>query len=284
MPRRSKSRTPRPHKISTSSDQKKRRLRWAGFGLLALVALVAGSFLYFGLTSNGVEIDKSSNCPATGPRSYTAVIIDATDSINAVQKVAIGNELSRVRSEIPRYGALAIYAAGFKGELSRPAFAYCNPGHADDINPLTEGTRLAEKKWKEGFEKPLDSVLQGMLSASESNNTPLLEAIQSVSVQSFGPIRTAENSSIPKRLIIVSDMLQNSENLSLYSGIPDVQDFLKTQAYRRIRSDLDDVKVTILMIRRQTKKSIQGSELIRFWEELIAGEGGRLVHFKPLEG
>jgi len=252
--------------------------------LIAVSIAVIGSFLFFGLTGEKRELDKTTNCPVKGPQSYTAVIIDTTDSVNAIQKIAIRNAFSQIKSGIPRNGALAVYAAGFKGDLSRPETVLCNPGHAGEIDPLIEGQRIAEKMWREGFEKPLESVLEKMLSLGDANNTPLLEAVQSVSVQSFGPLKAAGRDDVPKKLIIFSDMLQHSDHLSLYGGVPDAKKFMKTEAYRRIRSDLRGVEVTIHLVRRETKKPIQGTTLIKFWEELINGEGGRLVHFNPLEG
>jgi hypothetical protein len=253
--------------------------------LVALVVL--GVFLY-GYLDPKPKFDSATYCPLDGPVSSTAVIIDTTDSINEKQKVAIENEFSRVLASISRFGQLAIYAAGFQGEVSKPEFALCNPGSANEIDWLKEGKILAEKRWKEGFLKPLEAVLKKMLTAPPAQKTPLLEAVQSVSLLSFGPLRAKEESSSSyrptKRLILISDLLQHSEHLSLYGKPPPLQKFLKSEAYRAVRADLRGVEVHILFIRRQTKGNYQNPELTRFWEELVAEEGGRIVHFKPLEG
>lgn len=268
----------------TSRATKARKAKFVGIVLIASVSVVlAGLFLYQALNPTP-QINTATNCPNSGPVSYTAIIIDTTDSINAVVRIAIENEFSRIKEKVPKFGALAIYAAGFEGEISKPEFLLCNPGGVSQMDWLTEGKILVERRWAEGFQRPLDSVLQTMLSGSEAERTPLLEAIQSVSVQSFGPLRSQDKSEIPKKLIIISDMLQNSENLSLYDHIPLAQQFLKSETYRKIRSDLRDVEVSIFLIRRQTRKGIQGPELLRFWQELIAAQGGRLIHFNPLEG
>ncbi len=268
----------------TSQAQKARRAKVAGAALIICVVATFGGFYLYQYLNPKPKIDIATNCPIAGPVSYTAVIIDTTDSINAIQKMAIENEFAQIRAQVPKFGALAIYAAGFEGEVSKPEFSLCNPGDASEMDWLSEGKILVEKRWKEGFQQPLDKVLQKMLSATAARKTPLLEAIQSVSVQSFGPLRASGKNPSPKKLIIFSDMLQHSEHLSLYNKVPTAQKFVKTEAYRRIRSDLHDVEVGIFFIRRQTKKGIQGSELLRFWEELIGWQGGRLVHFKPLEG
>jgi hypothetical protein len=87
-----------------------------------------------------------------------------------------------------------------------------------------------------------------------------------------------------KRLVVFSDLLQHSQSLSLYTEVPRAEDFTRTEAYRKLRADLRDVDVEIFLIRRETKKRIQSPELIRFWEELIAAEGGRVSRYKPIEG
>ena len=274
----------RAARILTSRAQKARRTKVAGAALIICVVATFGGIYLYQYLNPKPKIDTATNCPIAGPVSHTAVIIDTTDSINAIQKMAVENEFAQIRAQVPKFGALAIYAAGFEGEVSKPEFSLCNPGDAREMDWLREGKILVEKRWKEGFQQPLDKVLQKMLSATAARKTPLLEAIQSVSVQSFGPLRASGKNPSLKKLIIFSDMLQNSERLSLYDKVPTAQKFMKTEAYRRIRSDLRDVEVVIFFIRRQTKKGIQGSELLRFWEELIERQGGRLVHFKPLEG
>lgn len=273
---------------STSRAAKKRRATFIGAAFIGFVAIVWGGFYGYGMWTARPQTDNATFCPITGPLSYTAVIIDTTDSINAIQKQAIENELKIIRQSIPRDGALAFYAAGFTGDISRPEFALCNPGHADEINAVNEGTRRAQIRWRDGFEKPLQDVLAKMLVTTPSQSTPLLEAIQSVSVLSFGPLRANEKTSakppIPKRLVIISDLLQHSNNLSLYSKPPSLEQYLKSEAYRKVRADLRDIDVQILLIRRQTKQNAQSTDLTNFWESLIPAQGGRIVHFKPLEG
>ena len=283
MPRR-QLRPRRADRQQTTRTAKARTAKIAGTALIIGVATVfVGIFVYKHLNPN-IPIDTATNCPMTGPMSYTAIIIDTTDSVSAILRIAIENEFAKVKAQIPKFGALAIYAAGFEGEISKPEFALCNPGDTSQMDWRTQGKILVKRRWEEGFQKPLDRVLQKMLSSTETSKTPLLEAIQSVSVQSFGPLRSSDKNEIPKRLIIVSDMLQNSEHLNVYKQLPPAQQFLKTNAYKSIRSDLRDVEVSIFFIRRQTSRDIQGSKLLRFWEELFAVQGGRLVRFKPLEG
>ena len=276
--------TRREGRRPTSREAKRRNAALGGIalGILAIIAISA-PVAYHYLNPKPI-IDPSTNCPLSGPVSYTAVIIDATDTINATQKVAMENELARIRSEIPRFGAFAIYALSSNIELTKPEFALCNPGRADEIDWVTEGKILAERRWRDGFQKPLDEALTRSMSTASDAKSPLLEAIRSVSVQSFGPLRSNPSHSVPKRLVLFSDMLQNSENLNVYQRIPATKEYLNSESYRRVRSDLRDVDVAIFLIRRQTRGNIQRPELLRLWEDVIPAQGGRLVHFKPLEG
>lgn len=274
----------RAARTPTSREVKARKGKIAGIVVIICVITAFASFFAYKLFNPKPQIDAETNCPKTGPATYTAIVIDTTDSINAIQKIAIENEFSQIKAQVPKFGALAIYAAGFEGEVSKPVFAQCNPGDVSQMDKLREGRILVKKRWTKDFQQPLDRVLQKMLSRTPADNTPLLEAIQSVSVQSFGQLRGFGKDEVPKKLIIISDMLQNSVNLNLYKQIPPIQQFLKSEAYKKIRSDLRDVDVSIFFIRRQTKKGIQGPKLLRFWEDLILAQGGRLIHFKPIEG
>lgn len=277
-------RSRRAARTPTSREAKARKGRIAG---IVMIVFVIAAFV--GLYARTIfepkqQIDAETNCPKTGPVTYTAIVLDTTDSINAIQKIAIENEIPRIKAKVPKFGALAIYSAGFEGKVSKAEFALCNPGEVSQMDWLREGQILVRKKWNEGFQQPLDRVLKKMLSSSPAKNTPLLEAIQSVSVQSFGPLRSSGKGEVPKNLIIISDMLQNSEHLNLYNQVPSAQKFIKSDAYKKIRSDLRDVDVSIYFIRRQTRKGIQNPKLLRFWEDLISAQGGNFINFKPLEG
>lgn len=275
---------PRSRAYRTGSQAKARSQNRLGIVVIAGVFLLVGVVAAFWFTTRPLKVDLTTNCPVTGPKTLTAVVIDATDAISAVQKIAIENELKAIRADVPRYAGLAIYSAGVDGEISRPLFFMCNPGAAGDIDPLVEGVRPAVKRWREEFDKPLTAVLETLLKAPPAKRSPLLEAVQSVSVQSFGPVRNSGTGPGVLRLVLVTDLLQHSEVLSLYDKAPPLERFVASEAYRRIRADLRDVDVQVFLIRRQTKNAAQNADLLKFWEGLLAVEGGRLVRMKPLEG
>lgn len=252
--------------------------------LIMLVIGVIGGLIFYKFSHKASKIDVTTNCPVAGPVSSTAVIFDTTDTISQIQRLAIEQEFGEIVRQIPRFGELSVYALGNKGEVTKADFARCNPGEAKDVDWLTEGQRLVVRRWQEGYRNPLDLVLRKMVEATPSEKSPILEAIQAVNLQTFGPLRSGDHGPLPLRLVIVSDLLQNSDLLSLYSKIPDSKQFTQSEAYRKIRTEMRNVDVEILLIRRQTKKGIQGQDLLKFWQELISAQNGRLVHFKPLEG
>ncbi len=87
-----------------------------------------------------------------------------------------------------------------------------------------------------------------------------------------------------KKLVIVSDMLQHTDGVSLYRGVPDFDKFRKTEYYRRVRTDLGGVQCEILYVGRETKRGIQGAAHIKFWQLYFADQNGEITRVRMVEG
>lgn len=259
--------------------------RWqlaGGIGLIALVLVVlfAGFFIFYDTRQSHVELDKITNCPLSGPVSVTAVLLDTSDPMNLVQRTDLMNELETRLSVVPRFGALEIYAvAPLEDAKPEPLFRKCNPGRATEINSLTGNPTMVEREWRDGFREPVEKVLARMLSADEADTSPILESIQWVTINA---LTAPGRASVPRKLIVVSDFLQHTRNLSHYKGIPDFVSVAATPFYRRVRAPLQDVSIEMLVLQRQVRRDPQA--LLTFWKSYFDAQGVKALRVVDLAG
>ncbi|HEV7801652.1 MAG TPA: hypothetical protein VGP15_11300, partial [Burkholderiales bacterium] len=83
-------------------------------------------------------------------------------------------------------------------------------------------------------------------------------------------------------LIIVSDMLHKSPQLSMYQGIPDFEQFAATEYGRKMRAELDGVEVELHHVLNYPK--LQNRRQLQFWESYFEKSGARIVSVRPMEG
>lgn len=246
---------------------------------VALVVLAGGGVAVF-LSQARVTLDESF-CPADGPTAVTAVLIDRTDVLNPVQQAHVREELLAVSDEVPTRGLFAIYSVGSTEEgLLQPEFWLCNPGRGDELSELTGNPRLAEQRWKEFFGGPLQQVFDSMLDGGAAQASPILESIQSVALTAFSQAGVADK---PKRLVIVSDMLQHTSGLSHYRGDLDFSKLRADPYYQKVRTDLGGADVRILYVHRPTAASIQDEWHLQFWLDYFLDQSGT-PRFKSIQG
>lgn len=251
-----------------------------GVGVLFL-AIVAGFGIHENLTAR--SIDPSTECPQDHLDSVTVVLVDLTDQINPVQAAALKNALQKIRDGIPQYGRLEIYPlTSTQKSAIQPLFAACNPGSAAAAsNPLTTNATLQERIWKKGFADKLDQTLTRLEQLPQSDQSPIFEALQSIAVTGFGtPLAQAARG---KTLVVVSDMLHYTSELSMYQGAPEFSNFRATRYYLRIKPDFRDANVDVYLIVRETRKNAQQPPLYKFWNDFVASGSGYLRNWEPLQ-
>ena len=84
---------------------------------------------------------------------------------------------------------------------------------AEDVSVLTSNPRLIKEKWDQRFSQPLEALFTKMLATPSADESPIFESIQSIAVTAFGSL---PDSTTTRKLIVVSDMLQNVPEYSQY--------------------------------------------------------------------
>ena len=145
---------------------------------------------------------------------------------------------------------------------------------------MTGNKELAKKRWQDRFYGPFRSAVAKDLEPVPADTSPIMQAIQSIAVQHFIGDRTA---ALPKRLVIVSDLIEHEADYSQYRGDLTFDRFKKSSAYRKYRTDLNDAVVTIEYVQRQ-RPPIDGTAHVLFWRDWITDNNGDFGSVQRLQG
>jgi hypothetical protein len=258
------------------------KTRIAGAGLVALTLLGIGTAFYLKSESVAVPTDPATLCPAKRPPSEVdVVLLDVSDKFSEPQRLQIQNHLGRIRDSIPRFGLVEVYTVDrLRRRVTEPVVHVCNPGTGSDLSRIYQNPELARKKW-DGFAAKLSSDIDRQISAPAVSASPIFEAIQSTALRTFG---NAKYDGLPKRLVIVSDLLQHVPGkLSMYDGVPSFESFKATPYFSQVRSDLEGVSVLVFYLARPHVAK-QDRRHIAFWDRYFQAQGATVDGIEKVFG
>lgn len=253
------------------AEKKKTRRAWA---VIVPSALILCALVVFG----------QMNRPQTGPdhcplddrfAAQVAVLVDPSDALTAVQQRSSLPRLLEALDQVPERAEIRIYSVariGRDGDAGAD-LRLCVPPHPESIGKLEglwKNRRIAARNYDRDFTEPLRARLDELLGAPSDSVSPIVEAIQAASVDAFRP----GDATIPRELIVVSDMVQHSSDLSFFRAAPDFGAFGGNPVYATLRVDLGGVEPTIfLLARRGTAGRLQAGRLQAFWDDYFIDSG-----------
>jgi len=248
--------------------------------VIVLLLSVVGYFWFRAVASHR-SLDKVTLCPVD-PGSVAVLLVDVTDPMNLPQRQDFSNQLDRLIDEIPRYGKLTIAKVDPVGDrLLTPVITRCNPGSGRDVSDVDGNPAQLQKMRQEQFLEPLRASLDSVLAASGAKQSPILETIQSVNLTE---LQRADDKDTPKRLIIASDLLQNTGQISFYGTLPDARNLTGSQQFSRVRTDLRGVEIDLWMLQRDDSTTTQPRALPDLWERIIDEQGGKVMRVYVVSG
>lgn len=243
----------------------------AAIGVPAL--LVLGAIAWVSFNARPAERDPDTGCPETGPSALTAIMIDATDRIGAISRADVLARLEEYVAASREDEMVMGFEAGPVGEeIDEPLLTVCHPGDPEKASEWTRNPRRIRQRLEERFRQPLEALFRDLLGREEAPTSPLMESVQSVAVSYLG---REEYVDIPKRLILVSDLMQHSEYLSFFRQPVDYDAFARSRGADALGTDLRGTTVDILFVQREAHRRLRSTRgLAEFWGRWIEDQGG----------
>lgn len=173
-------------------------------GLLALTAAV--------WVLRPADLDPTTLCPTSRSLAgHTVVIVDRTDRWTPAMSAAVTELLDAAQRETRRYQKFSIVSLDADQSV-HPLFSVCNPGAPTFWSDLYRGRRYTVRDFEQHFVGAADHVVAHVSEPSEANTSPIVEYVRRwLGSDDF-------SAAVPeRRLILVSDMRQNSPLYSVYS-------------------------------------------------------------------
>ena len=244
--------------------------------IVTLMILVSG-FVFLKLKSEPlVKIDDETLCPEAGATSTTAILLDTTDEISIATTVEIQEQISIIFESLPRYARLSIHTVDENGLNVSLLGEVCNPGRLDQMGELerkgfTANPALIKSRY-EAFLNELKSVTNVLFDAEfQAKESPLLSALQTLSLTLPKPIANEVEKSGRNRIIFISDFMEHTDIFSNYRSNLDLPSFKRSRAKEKFGRKYGDVELEFWMIRRNNK-NFTSSELRHFWMSVFKDE------------
>ena len=231
------------------------------------IAIIGGGFFWAERMKKQGQIDTVTLCPTTGPLGAKAVLLDLTDPITVSQAKRLRAMLDSEIATAPSGTIISVGLVSAEEDNWGAKFSRCKPQNKSDASALTQNPQLIGERYNDEFLVPLSEALDLMIGGNPENSSPIMESLQALvaDTDGFAAIKG------PRRLIIVSDLLQHSETLSFYRG-DDWEGFKLSANYQRLAKNLDDVDVTLIRVPRSSTK-VEPASVDTFWARYFDTQG-----------
>lgn len=249
-----------------------------GVVIACVVAIVIAVAAY--IFSQPKELDQATMCPAEGPAGHYVILVDKTDPLTFIQKQALVAILREViEKRIPQKYMLSIFVLGedFK-QNAAPLLELCNPGSGGDKSEWTANIAKLRRQYETKFIEPLMKQTDALMATQAAKNSPIFEMLQLISVNAF----RRQDVKGDRRLILISDMLQNTPQMSMFRQTVDYQTFAASDYGKRMHLELSGVEVELHYLMNWPQ--LQTKRNLKFWNDHFNNAGARIVAVRPLEG
>lgn len=254
-------------------ERKQRNQAILNFVLAGLAVAIIG-FSFYALQPE--PYDELTLCEISDELPpHTAVIIDKTDEYSEQQADLIAAVIRRTRNRLEIGERFTLFELDQDGQFDpRGRFSLCNPGRGDQVNSLFRNPAQIEERFNDKFNQPLESILEDLVEPKEAPNSPVLEALARL-----GQTDAFSSRAPARQIVIISDMLQNSDVFTIYGGggtlpesMPEAIDVADT-VLRRFGDSLNGVALEIRLIPRPRYVDMQRGPLKDYWNEIFAELG-----------
>lgn len=244
--------------------EKRHERNWsiALYLFIALIILCATALVIFYQLQP--KYDSKTFCLRPRIESHTSILIDKTDRYSKAQTQKIRTILITLSKKMKRGEKLTIYVVDAENIHGKdPIFDRCSPGSEENYSKLTEHKIIAEKKFNILFYNKLESLLSELLTVEEHAKSPILEDLMSLEkIDDFG------NSVTNRRIVLISDMLQNSDIFNIYKTDISTP---TTKAQLIPPQDFSGIEILMYVIPREKFSAQQRYMTERYWPTMLYG-------------
>lgn len=243
------------------------------FGLAALGGLAVAVPIAKRALGAKSPIDPATFCRLDQPAAgHTALVIDRTDPFTPQQAQQLRRLFAKLRGELAIQEQLSAFLITADiPTIARPVLSRCNPGDQSSVNDLIGNRRRVQERWQESFGKPLDDLMEGLLSAARAGRSPIIETLRAIAARpDFLP-------SSPRRLIVFSDMLENMPGITHYGRRPDPERLAAQLRTAGTLPALAGAAVEIAYLENSRDARFQGPAHLDWWRRFLNAAGARSV-------
>ncbi len=221
-------------------------------------------------------LDSQTMCPRSGPDGITIVLLDVSDPLSLAQSEKLNRLLTDSKSPVvPRGHRLDVYLLPEINVRPKKIVSICNPGSfemASNVEKLNKNQKKFRVEWRK-FLKQIETVKSQANSGAENATSPISESIDYVTSSSFPNSEATTVHPEFYKLVLISDMLQNSGKLSVF----------KTEITRS--SDINHAlyfggETYVYQLLSERYRVKQTSDLMLFWEQQINKAGSKLMRWE----
>lgn len=243
--------------------------------ILSLLVLVSGAFYArSAILGSRPQLDEDTLCPIGKELlAHTVLLVDRTDPLTKEQTTRLFDLIRRIRRGLTEYEEFSIFLITENQiSIAEPYFSLCAPPQGDQASPWHQNPRKIRQAYEQKFGEPLKSKVEDLQKGTVAPASPIMSTIGAV-------MRRADmsNKVARRRLLIVSDFLENTEGFTQYTGNGTTfESFKRTPNYSASqRTRLDGVSVELLYVHRERDAAFQRAGHRRFWEQWFEDRGAR---------
>jgi hypothetical protein len=205
-----------------------------------------------------------------------------TDPLTLAQRQDLRNRLDQLRQELGVNGEIDFYKVdAANAKLLQPIIRKCNPGTAAQFSSVDRDLKKVQARYDDEFEAPIVQAYESVFSASGSDRSPIMQSIQSVNLTE---LQTATANGKRKQIILVSDLLQNTANLTFYGKLPSAESVMANPDFQAASTNLAGVHVKLWMLQRPDSRQTQPEALPQLWNILLQEQGALSVKAERISG
>jgi hypothetical protein len=237
--------------------------RYAGFTAGVLFSVLALSVTVWLLRP--ANLDAATLCPTDKPLAgHTVVIVDRTDLWTPAMGSALTQLVENAQRDTDKYEKFSIVSLDAQQSV-HPLFSVCNPGEPTFFSDLYRGRRYTTRDFEDRFVGAAERIVEDVREPSEANTSPIVEYVHRwLGSDDFNA--NVRN----RRLILVSDMRQNS---ALYSMYASAEDRLGEVVERQFGPSAEGVAFDVYFVAHGRDHNVTEDEVRTAWDRAFGQIG-----------